>query len=64
LASAHTHTRQREGSALLSELPDGPPELRGNFRFNPSQLTRIQAKLAPHVAALCAAWKEMHGYNE
>jgi hypothetical protein len=46
------------------DCPDGPPELRGNFRFNPSQLTRIQAKLAPHVAALCAAWKEMHGYNE
>jgi hypothetical protein len=35
--------------------------VRGSFRFKPSELTRIQTKLAPHVAALCAAWKEIHG---
>ncbi len=51
------------GRKLSSYLncPNGPPELPGNFRFNPSELKRIQAKLTTHVAALCGAWKEMHG---
>ena len=62
--SARAHTRQWEEALFYLNCPDGPPELRDNLRFNPTQLTRIQAKLAPHVAALCAAWKEMHGNHE
>jgi len=58
---AHVHIRGDGKEALFYlNCPDGPPELRGNFRFKSSELTRIRAKLTPHVAALCAAWKEIH----
>jgi len=61
---AHVHVRGAGKEALFYlNCPDGPPEVRGNFRFNTGELTRIQVKLIPHVVALCAAWKEMHGYN-
>jgi len=62
---AHVHIRGAGKEALFYlNCPDGPPDLRGNFRFKKRELTRMQTKLVPHVAALCAAWKEIHGNYE
>jgi len=58
---AHVHVRGADKEALFYlNCPNGPPALRGNYRFSDSELKRIQEKLTPHVAALCAAWKEIH----
>jgi hypothetical protein len=58
---AHVHVRGA-GKEVLFYLncPAGPPELRDNFRFSPGELNRIREKLEPHIAALCAIWKEIH----
>ena len=49
--------------ALNSHLncPEGPPELRENYRFPARELTRIKAVLATHVTVLCHEWETLHG---
>jgi hypothetical protein len=59
---AHVHVIGAGKEALFFlNCPNGPPQLRENFRFSSSELSRIQEKLAPRAAELCTAWKEIHG---
>jgi hypothetical protein len=61
---AHVHVIGAGKEALFFlNCPNGPPQLRENFRFSRSELNRIQEKLAPHATQLCAAWKEIHGHH-
>jgi hypothetical protein len=41
--------------------PNGPPELRENYRFGLRELSRIEAALSANVAALCGEWERIHG---
>jgi hypothetical protein len=41
--------------------PAGPPELRESFGLARSEVNRIAAVLAEHVALLCREWERIHG---
>jgi hypothetical protein len=59
---AHVHVIGRGCEALFFlRCPDGPPELRENFRFAGSELSAIVDVLAAEVRRLCRRWEEIHG---
>jgi hypothetical protein len=50
---AHVHVVGAGKEALFHlNCPVGPPALRRNFRFSRRELSGIQEKLTPHVAAV------------
>jgi Domain of unknown function (DUF4160) len=59
---AHVHVIGA-GSEAVFELhcPEGPPELRENYRFSRGEVNRIGADLLTHLAELCHAWERIHG---
>lgn len=61
---AHVHVIGKGGEAVfILNCPSGPPELRESYRFNSPELKRIAAALAAELLALCAKWREIHGYD-
>ena len=59
---AHIHVIGRGHEAVFNlHCPKGPPELRENYGFGVSELSRIQAALAFNLAAACAEWERIHG---
>jgi hypothetical protein len=59
---AHVHVIGANGEALFYlNCPDGPMEVRENYRFSQRQLTRIQKTLGLRLTELCAAWEKIHG---
>ena len=59
---AHVHVIGAGCEAVFDlHCPDGPPELRENYRFSRQEATRIAAALADRLAALCQAWERIHG---
>lgn len=59
---SHVHVMQDACEAVFNlNCPDGPPALRENLGFKPAELTQIRAVLAANLAALCAAWRAIHG---
>jgi Domain of unknown function (DUF4160) len=59
---AHVHVIGAGCEAVFDlHCPDGPPELRENYRFSRQEATRIAAILAGRLAALCQAWERIHG---
>jgi hypothetical protein len=39
---------------------EGAPELRENYGFSASELTKIKAALTERMTHLCAKWSEIH----
>jgi hypothetical protein len=59
---AHVHVIGNGCEAVFKlNCPNGPPELRENYGFSPSDLTKIKAALTARTAHLCAAWSKIHG---
>ncbi len=59
---AHVHVVGADGEAVfVLHCPDGPPALRESFGFRMPEINRIEGLLAVEIAALCAAWSEIHG---
>ncbi|WP_073106240.1 DUF4160 domain-containing protein [Pollutimonas bauzanensis] len=60
---AHVHTIGSGCEAVFSlHCPKGPPELRENYGFSTKELIRIVNALAGNLAALCTAWRHIHGH--
>jgi hypothetical protein len=59
---AHVHVIGQGCEAVFDlRCPNGPPELRENYRFGLRELSRIEAALSANVAALCGEWERIHG---
>lgn len=59
---AHVHAKGAEGEAIfIVHCSDGPPELRESFGFKLPEVNRIGDALGAKIAALCAAWRTIHG---
>lgn len=57
---AHVHVIG-DGEAIFDlHCPDGPPTLRGNYRFSHTEVARIQEDLADSLDKLCAEWRHFH----
>lgn len=41
--------------------PDGPLELRENYRFGLKEIGRIEKALIANLPALCSEWERIHG---
>ncbi|WP_414041938.1 DUF4160 domain-containing protein [Acidithiobacillus sp. M4-SHS-6] len=59
---AHAHVIGDGEAVFILNCPDGPPELRESYRFDRSDLARIETGLADHIAELCTEWRKFHGY--
>jgi hypothetical protein len=61
---AHVHVQGGGCEAVFNlGCPVGPPQLRENYGFMQRQAARIRGQLAERLAALCAAWSYLHGYD-
>lgn len=58
---AHVHVIGDGEAVFILYCPDGPPELRESYGFNLSDVSRIEAALADHLATLCDEWRSIHG---
>jgi hypothetical protein len=59
---AHVHVIGQDCEAVFDlHCPNGPPELRENYRFGLRELNRIEAVLSAKLAALCREWERIHG---
>jgi hypothetical protein len=59
---ANVHVIGRGCEAVFNlHCPDGPVELRENFKFPRREVTRIVADLNGHLTTLCRAWENIHG---
>ena len=59
---AHAHVIGADGEAVfILNCPNGPPELRENYGFKPSDLSTIATALSKALAALCKEWSRIHG---
>jgi hypothetical protein len=59
---AHVHVIGRGREALFYlNCPNGPVELRENYRFSRRDIARIENELAKSLDALCQAWEQIHG---
>jgi hypothetical protein len=59
---AHVHVIGQGCEAVFDlRCPNGPPDLRENYRFGLRELNRIEAVLRANVAILCGEWERMHG---
>jgi hypothetical protein len=60
---AHVHIAGAENKAIFYlNCPIGPVSLRENNGFTHRQLNRVADALNRHMAELCTAWKDVHGY--
>ncbi len=61
---AHVHVIGAGGEAVfILHCPDGPPELRESYGFDPRALSGIERVVASEVSALCQAWSRFHGHH-
>jgi hypothetical protein len=59
---AHVHVISSDAEAVYDlNCLEGPPVLRGSFRFKTRDLTRIAAALAASLRTLCEEWDLIHG---
>jgi hypothetical protein len=59
---AHVHVIGQGCEAVFDlHCPDGPAELRENYRFGLREISRIEKALTANLAALCSAWEKIHG---
>lgn len=59
---AHVHVIGNGSEAVFKlHCPNGPPELRENYGFSRTDVSRICAALAKRLAHLCAEWSRIHG---
>jgi hypothetical protein len=59
---AHVHVIGAGREAIFRlNCPDGPPELRANYRFGTQDLNRIASALNIAVQVLCEEWQKIHG---
>jgi hypothetical protein len=42
----------------------GAVELRENYGFSQSAISRIEVRLAKHVKELCTQWERIHGFQK
>jgi len=58
---AHVHVIGSDCEAVFKlNCPEGPPELRENYGFPDSELSKIKTALAERIAHLCAEWRRIH----
>jgi hypothetical protein len=59
---AHVHVIGPGCEAVFDlRCPNGPPELRENYRFGLRELNSVGAALSANLAALCREWERIHG---
>ena len=59
---AHVHVIGQGCEAVFDlRCPNGPPELRENYRFGSRELNRLEAALSANLAVLCGEWERIHG---
>ena len=59
---AHVHVIGRGHEAVLNlHCPSGPVEVRENYGFSRTAVTRIERFLMEHMTGLCGEWKRIHG---
>jgi hypothetical protein len=59
---AHVHVIGKGFEAVFKlNCPQGPPELRENYGFPASELSKIETALEEKTAPLCAEWRSIHG---
>jgi hypothetical protein len=59
---AHVHIIGQGCEAVFDlHCPNGPPELRENYRFGLREIGRIEKILTANLAALCREWERIHG---
>jgi hypothetical protein len=59
---AHVHVIGNGCEAIFKlNCPDGLPELRENYGFSKSVLSRIGQALAGRLTELCQEWEKIHG---
>ncbi len=58
---AHVHVIGAGEAVFILHCPNGPPELRGSWGFSKAEVVRIEAAIAPNLAALCNVWRAIHG---
>jgi hypothetical protein len=44
--------------------PEGPAELRENFKFSAQEIGSMKAALVAELAYLCNQWRKFHGHPE
>jgi hypothetical protein len=59
---AHVHVIGQGREAVFNlHCPNGPPELRENYRFGLTEISRIEKALITNLATLCSEWERIHG---
>jgi hypothetical protein len=59
---AHVHVIGEDCEMVFDlHCPQGPPELRENYRGSPRQIRRLVGDLTNHLTELCKAWERIHG---
>jgi hypothetical protein len=59
---AHVHLIGHGCEAVFNlNCPDGPPEVRENYRFSRREITYLQRVLEERLKELCEAWEKIHG---
>ncbi len=59
---AHVHVIGNGCEALFNlNCPDGPVEVRENYRFSRREISKIEAEVTERADELCLAWEEIHG---
>lgn len=59
---AHVHVIGNDCEAVFKlNCPKGTPDLRENYNFPASDLSKIKAALTARTAHLCAEWSRIHG---
>jgi hypothetical protein len=59
---AHVHIIGHGCEAVFNlNCPDGPPEVRENYRFSGREIMYLQRVLEERLKELCEAWEKIHG---
>jgi hypothetical protein len=59
---AHVHVIGQGCEAVFNlHCPNGPLELRENYRFGLKEISRIEKALITSLATLCSEWERIHG---
>lgn len=60
---AHVHVIGNGHEAVFNlHCPHGPPQLRENYGFSRTQLTRVSNELDVKLLIFCDEWKRIHDY--